>query len=937
MKKLLSLALVAVMVLSSVVTCFAVSVDAVPTRTNPDIQNFDKNPEDYVVDFWLSDATIGAGETTAQVTANVKNNFGIYAARFFVVYPGCLTISTATANYAKNDPYNPDTVIYTRDDIGINQNQTTVTANLKNGANGRTYGGKTVEELIASGYKFSTIVLQCAQTFLNEDDYENEENEQYFCNTKAVDGALYTFDFTYDAAANTEKATELPIYMINSAVDALFCYGDKGFEDGEFTPVDHHGTITVPKPVSTEPTITVSDANVTVGAETAEFTVTVENNPGLYGLYGFVTYAAPMAATEVTCGEVFDELFEGGPLAEGNEALLNQTVKSFKDRSNIYKNAFVAAGTPDDYIATRIVADDGANFKTNNTNNGTYITFKLDTSKLAPGTYDIEFVLDTANTINIDGDNVQFDTVKGTLTVAECAHDWDLVSTDPADCTNDAVEHYECSKCGATDTKVVADSALGHDHQVTNVEAATCTTPEITTYTCSRCGDTYTEETDVALGHAYNDVVTAPTCTEKGYTTHTCARCGDVYVDTEVAALDHDWIQGETTGNCGEYGTIHYSCSRCSETKTEDGAYIDHVWTETGRTDATCTEKGIINYECSKCGATKSEDIEALGHDETGVVTAPTCTEKGYTTYTCSRCGNVENRDYVDALGHDMQEVNRVPATCTENGRVDYECSRCDATDSEVLEALKHDYKAVVTAPTCTEKGFTTHTCSRCGDSYTDTEVEALGHDYKAVVTAPTCTEKGFTTHTCSRCGDSYTDSEVEALGHDYKAVVTAPTCTEKGFTTHTCSRCGDSYTDSEVDALGHEFDEETEIVVEPTCTEEGYTAYKCIRCDELKKIKVVDALGHSFDEGIVTKAPTTDAEGEKTFTCTVCGEKKTEAIAKLAPEKTDDTTKTDETKDNNNTAKPTGDAIAIIMFIASIALVSGAAVVIAKKKIFNK
>ena len=77
-----------------------------------------------------------------------------------------------------------------------------------------------------------------------------------------------------------------------------------------------------------------------------------------------------------------------------------------------------------------------------------------------------------------------------------------------------------------------------------------------------------------------------------------------------------------------------------------------------------------------------------------------------------------------------MQEVNRVPATCTENGRVDYECSRCDATDSEVLEALKHDYKAVVTAPTCTEKGYTTHTCARCGDVYVDTEVAALDHDW---------------------------------------------------------------------------------------------------------------------------------------------------------------------------------------------------------------
>ena len=72
---------------------------------------------------------------------------------------------------------------------------------------------------------------------------------------------------------------------------------------------------------------------------------------------------------------------------------------------------------------------------------------------------------------------------------------------------------------------------------------------------------------------------------------------------------------------------------------------------------------------------------------------------------------------------------------------------------------------------------------------------------------------------------------------HSYKDVVTAPTCTEKGYTTHTCS-CGDSYVDT-------------------------YT----------------DALGHAWDEGKVTKPATETEDGVKTFTCTRCGETKTETI----------------------------------------------------------
>ena len=72
---------------------------------------------------------------------------------------------------------------------------------------------------------------------------------------------------------------------------------------------------------------------------------------------------------------------------------------------------------------------------------------------------------------------------------------------------------------------------------------------------------------------------------------------------------------------------------------------------------------------------------------------------------------------------------------------------------------------------------------------------------------------------------------------HNYTAVVTPPTCTEKGYTTHTCA-CGDSYVDT-----------------------------------------YVDALGHSWDNGKVTKEPTETETGVKTFTCTRCGETKTESI----------------------------------------------------------
>ena len=68
---------------------------------------------------------------------------------------------------------------------------------------------------------------------------------------------------------------------------------------------------------------------------------------------------------------------------------------------------------------------------------------------------------------------------------------------------------------------------------------------------------------------------------------------------------------------------------------------------------------------------------------------------------------------------------------------------------------------------------------------------------------------------------------------HSYKDVVTAPTCTAKGYTTHTCA-CGDSYVDAYTDVLGHAWDS-GKVTKQPTATEDGVKTYTCTRCGETK------------------------------------------------------------------------------------------------------
>ena len=104
---------------------------------------------------------------------------------------------------------------------------------------------------------------------------------------------------------------------------------------------------------------------------------------------------------------------------------------------------------------------------------------------------------------------------------------------------------------------------------------------------------------------------------------------------------------------------------------------------------------------------------------------------------------------------------------------------------------------------------------------------------------------------------------------HSYKAVVTAPTCTAKGYTTHTCA-CGDSYVDTYVDALGHAWDE-GKVTKPATEAEDGVKTFTCTRCGETKT-ETIPKLTHEHNYNAVVTAPTCTEKGYTTHTC-ACGD----------------------------------------------------------------
>ena len=104
---------------------------------------------------------------------------------------------------------------------------------------------------------------------------------------------------------------------------------------------------------------------------------------------------------------------------------------------------------------------------------------------------------------------------------------------------------------------------------------------------------------------------------------------------------------------------------------------------------------------------------------------------------------------------------------------------------------------------------------------------------------------------------------------HYYTATVTAPTCTAKGYTTHTCA-CGNSYVDTYTDALGHAWDN-GKVTKQPTEAETGTKTFTCTRCGETKT-ETIPKLTHEHSYKAVVTAPTCTEKGYTTHTC-ACGD----------------------------------------------------------------
>ena len=507
----------------------------------------------------------------------------------------------------------------------------------------------------------------------------------------------------------------------------------------------------------------------------------------------------------------------------------------------------------------------------------------------------------------------------------------------PATCTAKAV----CTVCESQYGEVDA-----HNHPAAKVTSTAATAPtcgskgnQAYSY-CADChkyfkdgsNELYDDATHfdiAALTHrsATKTAAVAPTCEEGGNLAYWhCADCGNYYADKDgkldsttaydsnetfrLSALGHDYegqpYKSDATGHWQV--CKHDGCTQ----ETAHQAHSGH--------EATC----VAESKCQVCDY-KLADKNPNNHANPTLhdAVAPTCTQPGNDAYWhCADCGKYfadkngdmdtskaydTNASFLkSALGHDFTEKLvddahlKSAATCTESAVYYYDCSRCDTHSKDKTfesgKPLGHDFTEKLvddahlkSAATCTESAVYYYDCSRCDTRSTaDTYSygDPLGHSYTKYVynnDATYDTDGTETAHCDHSCGETDTRTKVGSKLIDSVAPVVTGVENDKTY----CKQVVVTITD--VNSFTVTLNGQSVTLEDGKLTvaglEEEQTLVATDRFGNSTTVTFTVNTEHISDEGKITKEPTAAVEGEKTFTCTVCGlVLRTEPVAKLAP-----------------------------------------------------
>lgn len=368
---------------------------------------------------------------------------------------------------------------------------------------------------------------------------------------------------------------------------------------------------------------------------------------------------------------------------------------------------------------------------------------------------------------------------------------------------------------------------------------------------------------------------------------------GELSIDARPDEDLEDNISHYTDASLGEIEPVPYTITPCTITVTGGGENpnvpVTGVTLDKTTLELTEGQEGQLTATVVPETATTrtvkwTSDSEQVTVDENGKVKALyyTAGSTGKATITVTTDdGGYTAVCEVTVKHANLQKVGEQPASCTEAGqKAHWFCDRCglhyligdndtvgEETASVIIPAKGHALEPVAEkAATCTTGGNNAYwKCSVCGAMFKDAngseptneesvKTPANGHSYSSEWSK----DANNHWHECTVCHEKEPDTEKP---HDWKVVVKKDYAEDSKQHEVQCSECG---------AFKNEDHEGDDITTAWERDKDNHWhVYGCGT--------IMNKESHTWDTGKMTKAATCTEKGETTYTCSKCGETKTE------------------------------------------------------------